>query len=332
MNPYERVKGLPETEEIIDQVLRKASRTAIKIPFLGKRERTAKARERKRIETLAKALTDYLKRAVEIGETHESAEIFYNKIGDLLFGTEEIRESTRRLRGSIRIIEKIRKTYLKRLRRNVKDAARVRREAYGRSISVLRRRRKDLERLRSVWEKMRGLPSIDRVVPTVVVAGSPNVGKSSLVNALSRVKIEVASYPFTTKEISVGHLERGSRRVQIIDTPGLLDRPMEKRNPIERKTVLCLRHVANLIVYMFDPSHEKYYPLEDQIKIYGEIRDTFAGIPVIPVVNKIDIAIENLNSVKDVLAEEVFETSITEEVGLEGLLNEIFNILYHVNK
>ena len=41
-----------------------------------------------------------------------------------------------------------------------------------------------------------------------VLAGMPNVGKSSLVRALSSGTPEVNDYPFTTRGVSVGHVDR----------------------------------------------------------------------------------------------------------------------------
>jgi nucleolar GTP-binding protein len=63
---------------------------------------------------------------------------------------------------------------------------------------------------------------IELDVPTVVLVGAPNVGKSSLVRAVSSGTPEVNDYPFTTRGVTVGHIvdqERGLR-FQVMDTPG----------------------------------------------------------------------------------------------------------------
>jgi nucleolar GTP-binding protein len=84
------------------------------------------------------------------------------------------------------------------------------------------------------------------------------VGKSSLLRCLSSAKPEIAQYPFTTKEIHVGHIEKTekyiTKRFQIIDTPGLLDRPLSKRNEIEKQAIAALTHLADLIVFVLDVS------------------------------------------------------------------------------
>ena len=120
--------------------------------------------------------------------------------------------------------------------------------------------------------------------PTVVVAGYPNVGKSSFVSKVSTVKPEIASYPFTTKRIYVGYLELDGKRVQIIDTPGLLDRPLHKRNEIERKAILCLKHVADCILFIIDPTNN----VESQKSLLNEIKENF-DVPIVVAYSKSDL-------------------------------------------
>ena len=45
--------------------------------------------------------------------------------------------------------------------------------------------------------------------------------------------MDVQPYAFTTKSLFVGHLDHRYLRWQVIDTPGILDRPLEERNTIE---------------------------------------------------------------------------------------------------
>ena len=59
---------------------------------------------------------------------------------------------------------------------------------------------------------------------TVVVAGPPNVGKSSLVNALCRSEVAIVSpWPGTTRDPVAVRLDLGGVMVTLIDTAGLRD-------------------------------------------------------------------------------------------------------------
>lgn len=58
-------------------------------------------------------------------------------------------------------------------------------------------------------------------LPKVILIGSPNVGKSSLFNALSGSYTLVSNYPGTSVEISRGKGRIGEREYEIIDTPGM---------------------------------------------------------------------------------------------------------------
>jgi GTP1/Obg family GTP-binding protein len=48
----------------------------------------------------------------------------------------------------------------------------------------------------------------------VALVGAPNVGKSSLVQALSSGQPEVCDYPFTTRSVKMGHFYIDGRRHQ----------------------------------------------------------------------------------------------------------------------
>ena len=107
-------------------------------------------------------------------------------------------------------------------------------------MSQLKKCSGSLQRLKEVAKFIAGLPGIDLEEPIAIVSGPPNAGKSTFVSTVSSAKPEVATYPFTTKRGIVGHAEVEGRRVQVVDTPGLLDRPLEEMNEVERRAVAAL--------------------------------------------------------------------------------------------
>ena len=147
----------------------------------------------------------------------------------------------------------------------------------------------DLRYVGDARDELRDLPEVRPEEPAIVVAGYPNVGKSSFVNRVTRASNEIAEYPFTTRGIALGHFERDHLRYQIVDTPGLLDRPDAERNNIERQAVSALTHLADVVLVVVDPSGDCGYPLDVQLELREEVRDRFdASTPVITVANKHD--------------------------------------------
>jgi nucleolar GTP-binding protein len=74
----------------------------------------------------------------------------------------------------------------------------------------------------------------------------------------------------------------------VIDTPGLLDRPLEDRNDIERQAISALRYVGNVVLFIVDPSENCGYPIKEQYALLDEVKE-FIDMPVLIVANKIDL-------------------------------------------
>ena len=79
-----------------------------------------------------------------------------------------------------------------------------------------------------------------------------------------------------------------------MDSPGLLDRPISKRNNIELQAILALRLISDLILFVFDPTPSCGYNIESQINLYNEIKENFSDdhIEILPILNKKDLASE----------------------------------------
>jgi nucleolar GTP-binding protein len=80
----------------------------------------------------------------------------------------------------------------------------------------------------------------------------------------------------------------GDERMQIIDTPGLLDRPPEDRNPIERQALTAMINLADVVLYIIDASEHCGYPIEEQIRLLHVV-ETLVEVPLVVVVNKADL-------------------------------------------
>jgi len=85
--------------------------------------------------------------------------------------------------------------------------------------------RKELEKQRQL-KKGGGGPSMavrKEGAAQIVLAGLPNVGKSSLMKALTNVDIDVADYAFTTVEPIPGMMHHKDVQIQLVEVPGLVE-------------------------------------------------------------------------------------------------------------
>lgn len=89
--------------------------------------------------------------------------------------------------------------------------------------------------------------------------------------------MEVHSYAFTTKSLYVGHTDYKYLRWQVVDTPGVLDHPLEERNVIEMQAVTALAHLRAAILYFIDVSEQCGHSIAEQVKLYESIKPLFTN-------------------------------------------------------
>ncbi|MCQ2079342.1 MAG: 50S ribosome-binding GTPase [archaeon] len=221
----------------------------------------------------------------------EKQDDFFPELVNLVIGIDRYKKALGALNWAAGRTELLKNQSLREVRRT-KDPAiieSIKKGFYGRLGSYVKQISKDLLFLQDAKNKLRELPTIDPRIPTAVVAGFPNVGKSSLVTFISTAAPEIAPYPFTTKGITIGHIEDEWRKFQIVDTPGLLDRDFEDRNDIEKQAVLALRYLTDIMIFIIDPSETCGYKLDVQMKLLNNIKENFSDVPIVVAESKCDI-------------------------------------------
>jgi len=235
-----------------------------------------------------------------------------------------------RLKGFKRVARKLWRYYRIRVKLalTTEEAKKDLREFIGRSLSVVRKLNKDLKKLEVAINELRKLPCIDFNNLKVVVSGMPQVGKSTLVGRISSSKPEVSPFPFTTKNIISGHLQVDHMRVQVFDTPGILDRPISELNEIEKRALVAIKFLADALIYLIDPRPSGYYTIEQQIDLLQMIKTMFSEKPVLVAINKIDETSEERLAevsklVKEVYDGEPYKISALKGIGIDSLLEWI---------
>ena len=180
--------------------------------------------------------------------------------------------------------------------------------------------------LEEVRKHMSRLPSIDPTDRTLILCGFPNVGKSSFMNKITRANVDVQPYAFTTKSLFLGHMDYQFIRWQVIDTPGILDHPLEERNTIEMQSITAMAHLQAAILFFIDLSGQCTYTIEEQISLFRNIHPLFAGKPLFLICSKTDVLkYEELNPaerqlIDDAVAESKATLMHLSSVAEEGIM------------
>jgi nucleolar GTP-binding protein len=291
-----KIPTILTSDELLDKAFKRASSVQVTTKGKKRNRKLAVAKVKKASSTIASTLNRYIKAF----PSFDSLSDFYYELFDVSLGVDDLRKSLGALDWCRKACQKITDDAVILIVRE-KGKEEIRKlvsSAYGRMSSIVKQISEDLLFLNEARQVLKKTPQIDLEKPTIVIAGAPNVGKSLLIRMISSAKPKVASYPFTTKGISVGHFEKDNIRFQIIDTPGLLDRELELRNEMELKATLALRHLANVIVFVLDPSEYCGYTLDSQVSILSDIREAFPGIEIIEVENKSDIVSTDSKNIK----------------------------------
>ena len=161
----------------------------------------------------------------------------------------------------------------------------------------------------------------------VNIIGNPNVGKSTLMNALVGEKLSIiTSKAQTTRHRIMGIVSGDDFQIVFSDTPGIL-KPSYKLQESMMKFVTGAVGDADVILYVTDTVEQS----DRSSEIVGRIRES--GIPTIVVVNKIDLSNpEALDALVDewrdrLPAAEIVPVSAKERFNVEGLFRRILELL-----
>ncbi|RHZ37294.1 Obg family GTPase CgtA [endosymbiont GvMRE of Glomus versiforme] len=169
-----------------------------------------------------------------------------------------------------------------------------------------------------------------KILADVGLLGLPNVGKSTLINALTNTKVKTANFPFTTLNPQLGVLTKGEQKITIADLPGIMEGAAQGKG----LGLQFLRHIVrcSLIIYVLDASRDN--PWQDLSVLEKELKDSGFIEPQnkqkIIIWNKIDLL--SLAKKKELQKKSQLELSnekhlfisATQRINLDLLTQELF--------
>ena len=288
---FKNIPIIPKVSDLIDTIL---SRTQSKTPTVThpgyKITRIRKFYMRKvrfTEDTITEKLESITKNFPKLDDIHP----FYADMINILYDKDHYKLALGTVNTAKNICQKIASDYVKLLKYgdSLYRCKQLKVAALGRMMTALKKLGASFNYLEEVRKHLSRFPSIDPTERTLILAGFPNVGKSSFMNKITYADSEVQAYHFTTQSLFVGHTYYKNIRWQVIDTPGILDRALEQRNIIEMQTITALAHLDACILYFIDVSEGCGYSIAQQVSLFDSIRPLFKNKPLVIIANKTDL-------------------------------------------
>ncbi|THC97715.1 hypothetical protein EYZ11_002821 [Aspergillus tanneri] len=282
---WKDIAPVPTSQEFLDIVLSRTQRqlpTQIRAGF-----KISRIRVKYTQETFCEKFQAILDGFPRLQDIHP----FHKDLMNTLYDADHFRIALGQVSTAKHLIETVSRDYVRLIKyaQSLFQCKQLKRAALGRMATICRRLKDPLVYLEQVRQHLGRLPSIDPNTRTLLICGYPNVGKSSFLRSITRADVDVQPYAFTTKSLFVGHFDYKYLRFQAIDTPGILDHPLEEMNTIEMQSITAIAHLRSAVMYFMDLSEQCGYSVGDQIKLFHSIKPLFANKIVFLVINKIDV-------------------------------------------
>jgi len=295
---FKTITVVPNTKNFIDIVLSGTQRRTPSAIHKGYKISRIRNFYMRKVKFTQQNFHDKLTRILEGFPRLDDIHPFYADLINILYSRDHYKLALGQLNIARQLINKVGKDYIQLLKfgDSLYRCKELKRAALGRMCTVLKKMNASLSYLEKVRQHLSRLPSIDPMMRTLMICGYPNVGKSSFINKISRADVDVQPYAFTTKSLFVGHTDYRYVRWQVIDTPGILDHPLEERNTIEMQAVTALAHLQSAVLFFVDISVQCGYSIKQQVSLYHSIKPLFQNKPTLIVLNKIDqVKLEDLD-------------------------------------
>ncbi|XP_022131730.1 nucleolar GTP-binding protein 1-like [Momordica charantia] len=308
---FKKITVVPNGKDFIDIILSRTQRQTPTVVHKGYAISRLRQFYMRKVKYTQQNFHEKLSNIIDEFPRLDDIHPFYGDLLHVLYNKDHYKLALGQINTARNLISKIAKDYVKLLKYgdSLYRCKCLKVAALGRMCTVIKRIGPSLAYLEQIRQHMARLPSIDPNTRTILICGYPNVGKSSFINKITRADVDVQPYAFTTKSLFVGHTDYKYLRYQVIDTPGILDRPFEDRNIIEMCSITALAHLRAAVLFFLDISGSCGYTIAQQAALFHSIKSLFMNKPLIIVCNKTDLqpldglSEEDMKLVKEMKAE-----------------------------
>lgn len=291
IHDFKAIQPVPTSTDFLDIVLSRTQRKTPTVIHKGYSITRIRAFYLRKVKYTQQTFDEKL--GAIIGEFPRLDDIhpFYADLMNVLYDKDHYKLALGQINTAKHLIDNVANEYLRMIKYgdSLYRCKQLKRAALGRMATIMKRQKDTLVYLEQVRQHVSRLPSIDPNTRTLLICGYPNVGKSSFMNKITRANVDVQPYAFTTKSLFVGHMDYRYLRWQVIDTPGILDHPLEDKNTIEMQSITAMAHIRACVLYFMDLSEQCGYTVAQQVKLFSSIRPLFNNKPIMLVINKVDL-------------------------------------------
>ena len=250
---FKRMAPVPSNKDFVDVVLSRTQRKTPTVCHRGWAISRIRAFYTRKVKFTQQTYHDKLTRILDEFPRLDEIHPFYADLCNVLYDRDHYKLALGQISMARQLIDNLAKDYVRLLKYADSQyrAKQLKRAALGRMCTLMRKMGPSLGYLEEVRKHLSRLPSIDPNTRTLLICGYPNVGKSSFMNKVTRADVDVQPYAFTTKSLFVGHMDYKYLRWQVIDTPGILDHPLEERNTIEMCAITALAQAGIVLSHHY---------------------------------------------------------------------------------
>lgn len=283
---FQTLPPINKSQTMLDSAFNAARVAASKLVLKSNSE-VSKIRRKEvcRLDVVKDRLCGTLKNILKQYPVYEDLDEFHKELFNCFMDVDQYRQDMSKIHFAEAKIFSFNQKYsgMMKASNDLPFIQKISKEFYGRVSSILKRIDKPLDRLEGFRRTMKTLPDVKEGCINVALFGFPNVGKSTILSKITTARPEIAGYAFTTKKINMGYQKIRNFKIQIMDTPGTLNR-FEKMNEIEKMAYLVVDKLADAVIYVFDPTYA--YSIEEQEGLF-EIAKKNKNL--FPLVSKVDL-------------------------------------------